>query len=105
MNEISKYEILLNDLTQIESEIAILVDKLKVIQDSLQEKEMQIAMLRQENHNLQKKISELEYEVNNLRINSQFDQSAKISEYDNDEIKQKIKYIISKIDYHLGSFM
>lgn len=103
MSEISKYEAILNDLTQIESEVAIIVEKLKLTSESLKEKEMQLAILKQENQQLHKRISELEYELNNAKITSQNNVYKPNEIVINEEIKEKIKNLISKIDFHLSS--
>jgi predicted nuclease with TOPRIM domain len=103
VSEISKYEAILNDLTQIESEVAIIVEKLKLTSESLKEKEMQLAILKQENQQLHKRISELEYELNNAKITSQNNVYKPNEIVINEEIKEKIKNLISKIDFHLSS--
>jgi len=103
LSDISKYESTLNDLTLIESEVAILVEKLRVTTESLKEKEVQFAMLKQENQHLNKRISELEFELENIKQNNQNLNTEFVSTIDNEVLKEKIKNLISRIDFHLSS--
>lgn len=103
MSDVNKYESLLNDLTLIESEVAILVEKLKLTSETLKEREVQLAMVKQENQQLHKRISELEYEIENLKLSVQNNEADKSYNHENDILKQKIKSLISRIDYHLSS--
>lgn len=103
MSDVNKYESLLNDLTLIESEVAILVEKLKLTSETLKEREVQLAMVKQENQQLNKRISELEYEIENLKLSVQNNDADKSYYQENEKLKQKIKSLISRIDYHLSS--
>lgn len=102
MSENSKYENILSDLTLIESEVRTLVEMLKVTTNALKEKELQNAMLKQDIQKLNKRLTELEYEIEHNKLNSQF-KGEKIQSVDNELLKQKIKYLISRIDLHLSS--
>ncbi len=103
MSDISKYESILNDLTLIETEVAILVEKLRVTSESLREKEVQMAMLKQENQQLNKKLSELEFELESTKMNLQNERPESFISKDNELLKEKIKSLISRIDFHLSS--
>jgi DNA repair exonuclease SbcCD ATPase subunit len=103
MSEISKYETLLNDLLNIESEVSILVEKLKVTTEKLKEKELQIAVLKQENQNLSKKVSELEYQIENIKTSNSFPNIESINIENSEILKTRIKNLINKIDYYLSS--
>ncbi len=103
MSDISKYESTLNDLTLIESEVAILVEKLRVTSESLKEKEVQLSMLKQENQQLNKRLSELEFELESAKLSNQNEMTGFAQKRDNEALKEKIKNLISRIDFHLSS--
>jgi len=103
VSDISKYESTLNDLTLIESEVAILVEKQRVISESLKEKDVQLTMLKQEINHLNKRISELEFELETAKINKQNETPQLVSKQDNEALKEKIKNLITRIDFHLSS--
>lgn len=103
MSDISKYESTLNDLTLIESEVAILIEKLRVTSESLREKEVQLAMLKQENQQLSKRLSELEFELESLKLSNQNEVTDCVQKQDREVLKEKIKNLISRIDFHLSS--
>lgn len=103
MSEITKYESTLNDLTLIESEVANLIEKTRLATETLKERDVQIAMLKQENHQLSKRLSELEFELEHLKLNYQNGNSEKIYLRENEILKEKIKNLITRIDFHLSS--
>lgn len=103
MSDISKYESTLNDLTLIESEVAIMIEKLRVTSESLREKEVQLAMLKQENQQLNKRLSELEFELESAKLSNQNEITGFAQKQDNEVLKEKIKNLISRIDFHLSS--
>lgn len=104
MSENSKYESTLNDLTLIESEVAILVEKLRISTETLKEREVQYAMLKQENQQLNKRLSELEFELENLKLTKHNEAAEQIyTDNTNEALKAKIKNLISRIDFHLSS--
>lgn len=103
MSDISKYESTLNDLTLIESEVAIMIEKLRVTSESLKEKEVQLAMLKQENQQLNKRLSELEFELESAKLSNQNKMPEFAQRQDNEVLKEKIRNLISRIDFHLSS--
>lgn len=103
MSEILKYENTLNDLSLIESEVAILVEKYKITSETLKEREVQLAMLKQENQQLNKRLAELEFELENIKLRNQNVAIGQSNNEDNEVLKAKIKNIITRIDFYLSS--
>lgn len=99
--DLTKYEILLNDLSLIESEVAILKDQLKDNSLRTIEVDALILKLKQENTLLKSKLTELEIENENLK--KQPDTFSILNNKDRDALKAKLQDVISKIDYHLSA--
>lgn len=99
--DLTKYEILLNDLSLIESEVAILKDQLKDNSLRTIEVDALILKLKQENTLLKSKLTELEIENENLK--KQPDTFNILNNKDRDALKAKLQDVISKIDYHLSA--
>jgi predicted nuclease with TOPRIM domain len=99
MSEISKQEILLNDLSEIQSQVEILTNKCKNLTDVIKELEKQINILKKEKLELSKNISELEAkkEKPGLAIFNS------LGEEDKEELKNNISTLISRIDFHLSN--
>ncbi len=103
MSDVSKYESTLNDLILIETEVAILIEKFRVTSESLREKELQLEKLKQENQYLNKRLSELEFELESLKLSNNNTMTGIVNKQDNEVLKEKIKSLISRIDFHLSS--
>lgn len=103
MVDLAKYDILIQDLTAIEAEIATLGNKLKDTEERKTELEIQIAKLRQENSFLQKKIIELEQEILLSKQDEEENVFNTLNSKEKENLKLKLQDIISKIDYHLSS--
>lgn len=99
--DLSKHEILINDLSSIEAEVATLKDKLK--DNFLRTDEIEEITLRykQENSALKSKITELEIEIENLK--KEPDTFNILNNKERDTLKTKIQDLISRIDYHLSA--
>ena len=103
MADITKHEILLNELAAIEAQLSILVHKNKELIGKIGEQEIEMLKLRNDNSYLQQKIISLESEVKapiNDGDNNLFN-SLNLKEREN--LKVRLQNLISKIDYHLSS--
>lgn len=103
MFDFTKYDALIQDLTLIESEIAAIVEKLRVSTEREQELEIQLAKARQENAVLLKRISELEHQLENSQIRSENEYFGSLNTKEKEVLKQKIQNLITRIEYHLSS--
>lgn len=103
MFDFTKYDALIQDLTLIESEIAAIVEKLRVSTEREQELEIQLAKARQENAVLLKRINELEHQLENSQIESENEYFGSLNTKEKEVLKQKIQNLITRIEYHLSS--
>jgi predicted nuclease with TOPRIM domain len=101
--DFTKYDALIQDLTLIESEIAAIVEKLRVSTEREQELEIQLAKARQENAVLLKRINELEHQLENSQIKSENEYFGSLNTKEKEVLKQKIQNLITRIEYHLSS--
>lgn len=99
--DLSKYEILINDLSSIEAEVATLKDQIRDNALRTDESDAIIQRLKQENSLLKSKLTELEIEIENLK--KQPDTFNLLNSKDREGLKAKLQDVISKIDYHLSA--
>ena len=103
MAEYSKYDILIKDLNLIETQVGILSNKYKDAEERNQDLEITIKEMQKENAQLVQKISKLEGELENFQFGVNQDLFNSLNTKEKEEIKVKLKHLISKIDYHLSS--
>jgi predicted nuclease with TOPRIM domain len=101
--DFAKYDSLIQDLTLIESEVAAIVEKLRLSTQREQELEIQLAKAKQENAMLVKRISELEHQLENTQIKSENEYFGSLNTKEKEVLKQKIQNLITRIEYHLSS--
>jgi predicted nuclease with TOPRIM domain len=99
--DLSKYEILINELSSIEAEVATLKDQLRDNTLRTDEMETVLMKLRQENSLLKSKLTELEIENENLK--KQPDTFNILNSKERETLKLKLQDVISRIDYHLSA--
>lgn len=103
MFDLAKYDALIHDLSAIETEIAIISNKLKDVEERNTELEIELVKTKQENSFLQKKMIELEQELLNVKEDQQENPFSLLNSKEKETIKLKLQDIISKIDYHLSA--
>lgn len=103
MNELSKYEIIINDLSLIETQAEVLKNKAKDIELRNSKVERTIEQLKAENAALSQKVVKLEGEIDKLIGKSELNIFNTITSKEKEALKSKIENLISKIDYHLSS--
>ena len=103
MVDLAKYDVLIQDLSAIEAEIATLGNKLRDTEERKTELEIQVAKLRQDNSFIQKKIIELEQEILLTKQDEEGNIFNTLNSKEKENLKLKLQDIISKIDYHLSS--
>ena len=103
MVDLAKYDLLIQDLSAIEAEIATLGNKLRDTEERKTELEIQVAKLRQDNSFIQKKIIELEQEILLTKQDEEGNIFNTLNSKEKENLKLKLQDIISKIDYHLSS--
>ena len=104
MVDLAKYDLIIQDLSSIEAEIATMGNKIKDTEERKTELEIQNAKLRQENSLLQKKIIELEQEILLTKEDDEGNILNTLNSKEKENLKLKLQDIISKIDFHLSSY-
>jgi predicted nuclease with TOPRIM domain len=103
VNELSKYESIINDLNLIETQAEVLKNKAKDIELRNIQVERTIEQLKAENAALNQKVSKLEGEIDKLIGKTELNIFNSLTSKEKETLKSKIENIISKIDYHLSS--
>lgn len=103
MGELSKYEIIINDLNLIETQAEILKNKAKDIELRNSKVERTIEQLKAENAALNQKIAKLEGEIDRLIGKTELNIFNSLTSKEKEALKTKIENLINKIDYHLSS--
>ena len=103
MNELSKYESIINDLNLIETQAEVLKNKAKDIGLRNIQVERTIEQLKAENAALNQKVVKLEGEIDKLIGKTELNIFNSLTSKEKETLKSKIENLISKIDYHLSS--
>jgi predicted nucleic acid-binding Zn-ribbon protein len=99
--DLAKYETLISDLSKLETQVEVLKNKYTDTLDRNQELEHSANEVQQDKNLLHQKISELESELEEIKLKSE--ESSKLNLEEREEIKTKIKILISRLDKHLSS--
>jgi len=103
VNELSKYESIINDLNLIETQAEVLKNKAKDIELRNIQVERTIEQLKAENAALNQKVAKLEGEIDKLIGKTELNIFNSLTSKEKETLKSKIENLISKIDYHLSS--
>jgi cell division protein FtsB len=101
--EYSKYDIIVKDLDLIETQVSQLNGKYKEELLKNQELESSVKQLRKENAFLADKLAKLESEIENLNSGNNQDLFHSLNMKEKEELKLKLRNLLSKIDYHISS--
>jgi uncharacterized protein YlxW (UPF0749 family) len=99
--DLAKYETLISDLGKLESQVEILKNKYSDTLDRNKELEVSINDIQQDKNLLHQKISDLESELEQIKLKSE--ENSKLNSIEREELKKKIKELISRIDKHLAT--
>ncbi|NCS88576.1 MAG: hypothetical protein AUK34_13250 [Ignavibacteria bacterium CG2_30_36_16] len=101
MPDLSKYDLLLSELSAIETQLTILIDKYNDNADRNKELEDEVNLLKKENFSLGQKLNRFETQsISTPDSEDMFDSATKAEKED---LKKKIQNVITKIDRHLSS--
>ena len=100
MVDLAKYETLISELGKLESHVEILKNKYADTLERNKELEVSLNEIQQDKNLLHQKISELESELEDINLKTE--ENSKINLEERDEIKSKIRDLISRIDKHLS---
>ncbi len=98
MAENSKNDLLLSELSSIETQVSSLTQKFKDQVKRNRELEDNLVATKNQNENLNKKIISLQNEIENFKNGS-----ALFALEERETIKNRLQSLISKLDYHLSS--
>jgi predicted nucleic acid-binding Zn-ribbon protein len=98
--DLAKYETLISDLGKLESHVEILKNKYSDTLGRNKELEVSINEMQQDKNLLHQKISEMESELEDIKLKSE--EKSKLNLEEREEIKSKIRDLISRIDKHLS---
>ncbi len=101
MVDLAKYETLISDLSALESQVEILKNKYSDTMDRNKELEVSLNDIQQDKNLLHQKISELESELEEIKL--KVEEKSKLNLEDREELKVKIKDLISRVDKHLSA--
>jgi hypothetical protein len=101
--EYSKYDILLKDLNLIETQVSILNNKYKDELQRNQDLENSVNEMKLENAYLVEKLSKLDSELQNLHSGNDQDLFHSLNMKEKEDLKLKLRNLLSKIDYHISS--
>lgn len=100
----AKYESLLNDLSTLESQITILKNQYGDLNGRNKELDIALEKTKQDNTSLYQRISSLEEEINYLKSKAeQGFGSGTLNAEEREELKIKIKDLITRINYHISA--
>jgi predicted nucleic acid-binding Zn-ribbon protein len=99
--DLAKYETLISDLGKLESHVEILKNKYSDTLGRNKELEVSINEFQQDKNLLHQKISEMESELEDIKLKSE--EKSKLNLEEREEIKSKIRDLISRIDKHLSA--
>jgi predicted nucleic acid-binding Zn-ribbon protein len=99
--DLAKYETLISDLSKLESQVEILKNKYNDTVGRNKELEVSLNEIQQDKTLLHQKISELESELEEIKLKTE--DKTKLNSEEREEIKIKIKDLVSRIDKHLSS--
>jgi len=94
---------LTKDLSLIEVQVSVLSNKYKDAVERNQELEENVEELQKENAILNKKITKLESESGELQLGGNQALFSSLNTKEREELKIKLKSLISKIDNHISS--
>ena len=103
MAEFSKFDILIKDLNLVETQVSILNNKYKDELRKNQDLEKTLNAVKSENTFLIEKLSKLESELQNLQSGNNLDLFNSLNMKEKEELKLKLRNLLSKIDYHISS--
>ena len=101
MVDLAKYETLISDLGKLESQVEILKNKYSDTLGRNKELEVSLNEIQADKSLLHQKISEMESDLEEIKLKTE--EKTKLNSEEQEEIKIKIRDLISRIDKHLSS--
>ncbi|MBZ0200377.1 MAG: hypothetical protein K8H86_10950 [Ignavibacteriaceae bacterium] len=104
MPDLSKYDLLLTELSALESQVTLLKDKYVAVSSQNKELDEEITILKKENFSLEQKLNRIENEAAKAQnTTGETEVFSSLNKAEKKDLKNKIQTMISKIDHHLSS--
>ncbi|HMU42393.1 MAG TPA: hypothetical protein PKA80_03755 [Ignavibacteriaceae bacterium] len=103
MVDLTKYDIILSDLNFIESQASSVKDKFEELKNRNNELEDIVFLLKKEKNLLNQRIAQLESQLEQKPDVEENSEKLNLNVEEKEILKNKIKQLITKIDYHLSS--
>jgi chromosome segregation ATPase len=103
LNDLAKYDGLLNDFKTIEAQVSMLKKKYDLCVKQNEELEKNIEELKKENSELTQKIDKLETDLTKMKNEGETNLFNSLNSKERESLKDKLQDLISKIDYHISS--
>lgn len=103
MAELSKQEIIINDLNSVQTQLSILINKYNDLFHRNADLELLLEEAKKENAALSQKVIKLQSELESVRSESDSNVFNTINPKEREDLKIKLQNLISRIDYHLSS--
>lgn len=103
MVDLTKYDIILSDLNFIESQASSVKDKFEELKNRNNELEDIVFLLKKEKNLLNQRIAQLESQLEQKPDVEENSEKLNLNVEEKEILKNKIKQLIAKIDYHLSS--
>ena len=103
MNDLVKYEGILNDFKTVETQVTVLKKKLELCIKQNDGLEKNNTELKKENSELLNKIDKLETDLSRMQNEGETNLFNSLNAKERESLKDKLQDLISKIDYHISS--
>ena len=103
MPDLTKHEVLLNDLSEIQTLVAELKNRNKSLREEYSKLERSFSGLREENKMLLQRVEALEKQLEENGENSLNSLFGSLNGNEKEELKNKIQNLVNRIDLHLSS--
>jgi predicted nuclease with TOPRIM domain len=101
--DLTKHEVLLNELTNIQTLVSVLLNNFKSLRQEKSDLEKSFSAVREENKALLQRIEALEKQLEENRDNSLNSLFGSLDNNEKEELKHKIQNLVNRIDLHLSS--
>lgn len=103
MPELTKHEVLLNELSEIQTFVVELINSRKRLQEENTRLDRSFSGLREENKLLLQRVEALEKQLEDNGNNSLNSLFGSLDNNEKEELKTKIQNLVNRIDLHLSS--
>lgn len=103
MADLTKYEILISELSSIEAQLSTLIHKNQDLVEQNAELQGQLIQLKNENTYLTQKLSSIEKETSSQNNEGEVNLFNSLNLKERENLKVRLQNLISKIEYHLSA--